>query len=185
MEHRLGFLTQAEGDALYAEVFVAVDWRPGYYSFGNGKGAAKVTQATPRLLGAMKAPGVSAPTYTITDFTSWTPLMLVLKQRLEDHTGQTFAYAQLNLYRDGNDNIGWHSDREVLPGDSIVSLSLGAARQFCLRLKADHKAKKKITLHHGDLLIMDYATATRDYEHTVPKDKRPVGPRISITFRNR
>ena len=37
----------------------------------------------------------------------------------------------MNLYRDGNDHIGFHADSET--NDVIASISLGATRRFLLR----------------------------------------------------
>jgi alkylated DNA repair dioxygenase AlkB len=43
-----------------------------------------------------------------------------------------------NLYRDGNDTMGWHSDDEPELGAQpiIASLSLGATRKFVLKSRA-------------------------------------------------
>lgn len=179
MDHRPKYLSAAEANQLYDEVMAAVDWVAGQYTF-SGK-----TQRTPRLLGAMKDKGESTPYYKVTGFVPWTPLMRQLKERLEQETGIVFRYAQLNLYRDGRDYIGWHADREVQPGDHVVSVSLGATRRFIFRRKDKHSDKKEFSLRSGDLFIMNHATSTRDLEHTVPVESRPTGPRISATFRDK
>jgi alkylated DNA repair dioxygenase AlkB len=115
----------------------------------------------------------------------WTPLLLTLKQRIERVTAARFNSVLLNLYRDGNDSVGWHSDneRELGPEPLIASLSLGQTRTFHLK----HKRRKdlpvlKIELTHGCLLVMQGATQ-RNYVHAVPKSAKPMLPRINLTFR--
>jgi alkylated DNA repair dioxygenase AlkB len=113
----------------------------------------------------------------------WTPLLLDLKQRIESVAATRFNSVLLNLYRDGNDSVGWHSDDEAGLGPVIASLSLGQSRNFHLR----HKRRKdlplqKIELTHGCLLLMAGATQ-RNYVHAVPKSAKAMLPRINLTFR--
>ncbi len=60
---------------------------------------------------------------------AWTPLLQGVRQRLERETGHRFNGVLLNLYRDGGDAMGWHSDDEGELGRNpvVASLSLGAA----------------------------------------------------------
>lgn len=113
----------------------------------------------------------------------WTPLLLDLKQRIESVVAARFNSVLLNLYRDGTDSVGWHSDDERGLGPVIASLSLGQTRTFHLR----HKRRKdlplqKIELAHGCLLIMSGPTQ-RNYVHAVPKSAKAMQPRINLTFR--
>ena len=93
-----------------------------------------------------------------------------------------------NGYRDGNDSMGWHSDDEpeLGPNPCIASLSLGAERAFLLRPRKPDAAGKRpsarLVLAHGSLLVMRGASQAR-YQHCLPKTRRPVGPRINLTFR--
>lgn len=52
-------------------------------------------------------------------------------------TGIEFNSLAANLYRDGHDSIGWHSDDEPIMGKTpvIASLSFGDERVFELRKK--------------------------------------------------
>lgn len=52
-------------------------------------------------------------------------------------SGRSFNSLLCNLYRDGHDSIGWHSDDEASLGAEpvIASLSLGDTRVFSLRKK--------------------------------------------------
>src|SRR5262245_24643700 len=40
----------------------------------------------------------------------WTPLLLELKTHAERASGERFNAAIVQLYRDGNDGVNWHSD---------------------------------------------------------------------------
>ena len=104
--------------------------------------------------------------------------------RLWDRTGIKFNTALGNLYRDGKDSVAWHSDDEpdLGPDPIIASLSLGATRRFLLRRKDNHKEVKVYELTHGSLLLMTGSTQAY-WEHTIPKTRHRVGPRINLTFR--
>ena len=72
----------------------------------------------------------------------WTDLLREIKRRIEDCTDETFNAVFLNLYRDHNDSMGFHSDDEKELGKNpvIASLTFGATRVF--RLK--HKFNKEL-----------------------------------------
>ena len=42
----------------------------------------------------------------------WTPLLLVVRERLEALLGTGFDYVFVNRYRDGRDSVAWHGDHE-------------------------------------------------------------------------
>ena len=90
----------------------------------------------------------------------------------------------LNLYRNGNDRMGWHSDNEpeLNPKMSIASLSLGSSRDFFFR-ENNTKNKRTLLLRSGDLLIMD-PLCQRDWQHSVPIRKKVLDLRINLTFRS-
>ncbi len=115
----------------------------------------------------------------------WTPALADIRARLEAALGIPFNSVLCNLYRDGADSMGWHSDDEASlgPRPVIASLSLGATRRFLLR----HRRRRELgpvdlPVAHGDLLLMAGDTQ-RHWQHAVPKTRRPVGPRINLTFR--
>lgn len=114
----------------------------------------------------------------------WSKNLLKLKEKTESITGVTFTHALLNLYRDGNDGVSWHRDKERHWGTDpvIASLSLGAARLFQLRYSENRQIVKSIELKPGSLLIMKGASQ-RCWEHRIPKTTKRVGPRLNITFR--
>jgi len=114
----------------------------------------------------------------------FTPLLKDLKKRVEFETGEAFTTVLLNLYRDGNDSNGWHSDDEKELGTNpvIASVSLGANRKFNLRHKKDSSLKASIELEHGSLLLMK-GTTQHYWKHQLPKSIRVHDPRINLTFR--
>ncbi len=99
-------------------------------------------------------------------------------------TGYTFTHCLANLYRDGNDSMGWHADDEKELGTNpiIASLSLGAVRNFQLKHKKTPELKHAIPLAHGSLLIMKDSTQ-EFWKHQLPKTKKTLDPRINLTFR--
>jgi len=117
----------------------------------------------------------------------WTDALADLRQRAEQACEARFNSVLANLYRDGQDAMGWHSDDEpeLGPRPVIASVSLGAERRFCLRPRAKDAARRPvqgIELPHGSLLRMAGETQ-RHYQHALPRTKTPAGPRINLTFR--
>ena len=114
---------------------------------------------------------------------AWTKELSELKQIVEEYGGIKFNSCLLNLYHNGNEGMGWHSDDEEPLGKSntIASLSFGAERKFSFK----HKQTKQIVslvLEHGSLLIMKDATQS-NWLHSLPKSKNITQPRINLTFR--
>ena len=107
-----------------------------------------------------------------------------IKKRIEAAVLHNFTTCLLNLYRDGKDSNGWHSDdeKELGPNPVIASLSLGATRIFKFREKANTKNVHKIALAPGSLLLMKERTQHL-WQHQIPKTSKPTGTRINLTFR--
>ena len=114
----------------------------------------------------------------------WSPLLLDLKQRIEQVAGTEFNSVLINLYRDGQDSNGWHADNEpeLGPEPVIASLSLGSVRRFRLRNNADKKQTISLDLPSGSLLLMAGKTQ-QSWQHCITKTTRVVEPRINLTFR--
>jgi len=108
------------------------------------------------------------------------PNFKLVTKKIEKLTNKQFSYAVLNFYRDGNDYVGYHADRET--NGIVVSVSLGATRRFILRHKIKENQKHTFLLEDGDVLVLNEAAIKGVYKHSVPKMAN-VGPRISITFR--
>jgi len=114
---------------------------------------------------------------------AWTKELSELKQIVEELAVIKFNSCLLNLYHNGNEGMGWHSDDEKPLGkkNTIASLSFGAERKFSFK----HKQTKQIVslvLEDGSLLIMKGATQS-NWLHSLPKSKNITQPRINLTFR--
>lgn len=113
----------------------------------------------------------------------WPGSLVALRSRLHRDLRARFNSVLANLYRDGNDAMGWHSDdeRELGLDPLIASVSLGATRRFKLRAR-NGEARLDVDLPHGSLLVMAGATQAL-YRHALPRTRRTVGARINLTFR--
>ena len=129
--------------------------------------------------------GDAAYTYSGTRFEPhpWPAALDRVRERLERELDAGFNSVLANLYRDGNDRLGFHRDSEpeLGPEPLIASISLGATRRFRLRERKG-RGSYGIDLEHGSLLVMAGATQ-RNWLHAVPPTARVVGPRINLTFR--
>ena len=169
-----------QGKQLYRELLANLPWRQDSITiFGK-------THPIPRLQVWMGDPDTN---YQYSGLklapTPWCEKVLLIKQQIESTCGHHFNSVLINLYRNGQDSNGWHSDDEPELGENpvIASFSLGATRRFRLR----HKYQKELPGHSldlssGSLLIM--AGGMQKYwQHSLPKTAKPVQPRINLTFR--
>src|SRR5690242_18120527 len=157
-----GWLAPAEADALLAELLTAIPWENHRIRmFGR-------EVASPRLSCWIGDPGASY-VYSRTRFEPqpWPAALADLRTRVERACDTTFNSVLANLYRDGSDAMGWHSDDEPELGAApvIASLSLGAPRRFVFRPKGRRGAATlELALPHGSLLRMGGATQQL-YQH--------------------
>lgn len=178
IEYRPNFYTAEESDRLFDSLLGSTDWRQDTITV-YGK-----AHLTPRLTSWI---GESWMDYSYSNHTmkaqAWSPLLLAIKQKIEDATGDSFNSVLLNYYRDGKDSNGWHSDDEPELGHEpvIASLSLGAPRDFHLRHKRDKSISHKMSLGQGSLLMMRGRTQAC-WQHHIPK-RAKTGARINLTFR--
>ena len=126
----------------------------------------------------MRYSGISLPPL------DWHPSLLSLRQQLQADLGQTFNSVLANLYRNGNDSMGWHADNEKELGERpfIASLSLGQARRFSFKPRFDGAKRVDLVLNHGDMLTMGGDTQEH-WHHAIPKTKEEIGARINLTYR--
>ena len=90
----------------------------------------------------------------------------------------------VNLYVDGNDSIGDHSDDEASLGkEGVISIASGATRKFRIRDKSSRKIVKDIEMEHGMILQMN-GDFQKEFTHGIPVEKRIKDSRISFTFRH-
>ncbi|WP_252176747.1 alpha-ketoglutarate-dependent dioxygenase AlkB [Endozoicomonas sp. 4G] len=172
-----------DGESFYQQLLSGIQWRQDQITlFGK-------TFDVPRLQAWYGDQGMTYR-YSGLELTPepWTPVLRALKARVEQACHGSFNTVLLNLYRDGNDSNGWHSDDEAELGEHpvIASLSLGQERRFRLKHK---QGKSKgiqplsLDLPSGSLLVMSGPTQ-RCWQHCIPKTSRDVLPRINLTFRN-
>lgn len=114
----------------------------------------------------------------------WTEVLLEIKTCLQMRLGVEFNSVLANLYRNGQDSMGWHADNEPELGEKpvIASVSFGVVRKFCLRHKKQ-KTAFTIPLRHGSVLLM-HGETQHYWKHALPKMKRVDEPRINLTFRS-
>lgn len=113
----------------------------------------------------------------------FSPRLSALRLLVEEATHHSFNSVLMNLYRDGNDSMGWHADDEPELGSEpvIASLSLGCIRKFRFRHR-ETKETIDVELEPGSLVIMS-GLSQACWVHDVPKSKRVTAPRINLTFR--
>ncbi len=114
---------------------------------------------------------------------TWNEPLLKIKHSIENYTKASYNACLLNLYHDGNEGMGWHSDdeKEIMPNSSIASLSLGAERKFSFKNKVT-KETISIVLENGSLLEMK-GNIQKNWWHAMPKTSKVSKPRINLTFR--
>ncbi len=181
LDYDPAFLASAEADRFLAELVAGLAWEQKKIRiFGR-------SVSSPRLSAWYGDPGAR---YTYSGLTleplPWVEPLLAIKQRIETASGCAFNGVLANLYRDGADSMGWHSDdeRDLGPNPVIASLTLGAKRRFLLRPKHAEKGSEpgELELGHGSLLLMR-GGLQRDWKHSVPKTSRAVGTRINLGYR--
>lgn len=120
-----------------------------------------------------------------TDARSVPPLLAEICRLLSGRYQVSFDSVWVNLYRDGQDSVAWHGDRNrhVMDHPMVATVSLGARRRFLLRRRGSSRIEHELSPGAGDLVVMGGA-CQHDWEHTVPKTARPVGPRMAVTIRH-
>lgn len=176
-------LSVPEADRLLAALLSAVDWeRKEIRIFGR-------RVPSPRWTAWYGDPGACYHYSGLSlEPLPWIDPLLEVRKRVEDASDCLFNGVLLNLYRDGRDSMGWHSDDEADLGrdPTLASLSVGAERRFLLRRKQRDTRARRETLEilpgHGSLLLMR-GSLQRDWQHSVPRTRRAVEPRINLSFR--
>lgn len=171
--------TQEKSDEYFNQLFAEIRWKQEPIKiFGK-----EVMQ--PRLTAWY---GDNDKPYTYSGLTMeayhWIHPLMEIKSTADEYSDAESTSALLNLYRNGNDGLGWHRDNEKVlgPTPTVASISLGVPRIFQLRNYHDKKVGISLELQPGSLLIMRGETQ-RNWEHRVPKSKKIHGARINITFR--
>jgi alkylated DNA repair dioxygenase AlkB len=116
---------------------------------------------------------------------AWLPELQLVRERLQNEFDCRLNSVLANLYRHGQDSMGWHSDDEpeLGPRPAIASISLGATRRFSFKAKTPNAKAQHLELPHGSLLLM-LGDTQKNYRHALAKTAKPVGERINLTYRN-
>lgn len=180
LEYREHFLDPKEADQLKKHLLSTVPWKQRTQKMYDK------TVLTPRLTAWYSDKKIFEPADNTSDTNPWTPELISLKERVEKEFGYQFNGVLLNLYRDHNDSVAWHRDKESKYGKRpiIASISLGQTRNFDFRKVDHHQSKYSLPLPHGSLLIMK-GDLQEHWEHRIAKSSIPMKERINLTFRLR
>jgi len=138
-------------------------------------------------------------------------VVLEMGQALGRYYGTSFRSISFALYRDGQDSVTWHRDRDLQDyAESLIAVvSLGGPRRFAVRpyalagplgpyappLPIESQADEipdgitkprrscSFSVGWGDVLVMGGA-CQRTWEHSVPKVAH-AEPRLAIMYRER
>ena len=114
------------------------------------------------------------------------PLSSNLKKLLDTINKQfntDFNGILINLYKDGNDYIGSHSDDEKgLSNGNVVSISFGEPRTFRIRDKVTKKIIQDIKTEPYQIIHMG-GDFQNEFTHEIPIQKKVKCERYSFTFR--
>jgi len=113
----------------------------------------------------------------------WNDTLKAIKDKVEKASGETYNSCLLNLYHNGEEGMGWHTDneKELKKEGAIASVSFGAVRKFAFKHKKTQE-KVELTLDNGSLLVMKGTTQSH-WLHRLPPSKKITTPRINLTFR--
>jgi alkylated DNA repair dioxygenase AlkB len=174
-----GFLAPGQADLLLERLLRLPDWEQlRLRMFGREVEA-------PRLTAWYGDPGASyAYSGVVHEPRPWPECLVALRASLRAALEVPFNSVLANLYRDGRDSIGWHSDDERELGEQpvIASVSLGARRRFLLRQRGAGTESVGLELEHGSLFAM-WGSTQRRWKHRVPRSARCHEPRVNLTFR--
>ncbi|MDD2723364.1 MAG: alpha-ketoglutarate-dependent dioxygenase AlkB [Methylovulum sp.] len=173
-----GFFDAAESARLYQQLLHGQDWPDNRYIVAGRQ------FILPRLQTWHADPGIRySYSNNLLETRPWTPLLSEIRARVESYLNFQFNSVLVNLYRNGEDYVGWHSDNEPELGGQplIASLSLGEERPLQFRHKQSSDFGQ-VLLRSGSLLVMQ-----PDFQHlwlhSVPIDPNVTVGRINLTFR--
>ncbi|UMQ41565.1 alpha-ketoglutarate-dependent dioxygenase AlkB [Chryseobacterium sp. Y16C] len=178
LEYKENFLSREEADFLKNLLLKNTPWEQRTQKMYDK------TVLTPRLTAWFSDNSSSDLDGNVSGAHPWTPELFSLKEKIEKEFGYQFNGVLLNLYRDNNDSVAWHRDKESRYGKRpvIASISLGQTRNFDFRKKDHHRSKYSLPLPHGSLLIMK-GDLQENWEHRIAKSNFFMKERINLTFR--
>ncbi len=172
------FFAEGRARELYAKLSDELEWRQDQiHIYGRA-----IT--IPRLQAFIAEPGLKYTYSGLTlEGTGFSPVLAAIQTEIARRLGVHFNAVLANLYRNGEDTMGWHSDDELElgPDPIIASVTLGAERSFKFRPK-NGGPSWGIELPNGSLLLMGTGVQSR-WQHSVPRRARCQDARINLTFR--
>ncbi len=172
------WLDQSYTTELFNNLLTGIEWeQPSIKIYGK-------TYLVPRLSSFIANQGIS---YSYSGIThrgkGWPDFLLPFLDKVKKFCKVDFNGCLLNLYRDGEDSMGWHADneKELDLTMNIASISLGAKRDFFFK-KTSNLEKVHLQIGDGDLLIME-PNCQLYWLHSLPKRKNINKVRINLTFR--
>jgi alkylated DNA repair dioxygenase AlkB len=172
------FLSSAESTKYFAQLNEETPWEmPEIVMFGKKYPQAGLSTWFTNTKVSYVYSGITRAPHAMT------PLLNDVMNACALASGAEYNSVLVNLYRDGNDSVSWHSDNEEINGSepTIASVSLGETRRFDLRHK-DSGETVRVDLEDGSLLVMS-GLSQHCWVHQIAKTKTKVGPRINLTFR--
>ncbi len=173
------FLSEEKADYYYNTLLKTIPWQQGEVKvFGKVYAQPRLTSLHGNILNSYTYSGLTLQPLPMTG--ALLELLNLIK-KVSDHD---YNCVLLNLYRNGSDSNGWHADNEKELGKhpQIASFSFGGSRFFHFKHRHIKEQRHKIELHHGSLLLMERAMQEH-WLHQIPKTKKPIEPRINLTFR--
>ena len=106
-----------------------------------------------------------------------------ITRTVNEALGTNYNTILMNVYKNGNDYISQHQDKETgwADGTDFSTVAFGNPRHFVLVNKNSGNRHK--ILHEQGYAIQLPPPMNRDWTHGIPKAGRTVGMRISLTFR--
>jgi alkylated DNA repair dioxygenase AlkB len=172
------FLSSAESTKYFAQLNEETPWEmPEIVMFGKKYPQAGLSTWFTNTKVSYVYSGITRAPHAMT------PLLNDVMNACALASGAEYNSVLVNLYRDGNDSVSWHSDNEEINGSepTIASVSIGATRRFDLRHKESGETVR-VDLEDGSLLVMS-GLSQLCWVHQIAKTKTKVGPRINLTFR--
>jgi alkylated DNA repair dioxygenase AlkB len=179
IRYHQNFLSNQESNYYFDTFSSKIPWQQEEVKvFGKIYAQPRLTSLHSKTMTTYKYAGLTLQPQPMT-----TELLSIL-ERVESICNHEFNCVLLNLYRDGSDSNGWHADNEKELGvhPQIASISFGSNRFFHFKHRSIESENYKIELHHGSLLLME-GPMQEYWLHQIPKTKKPLSPRINLTFR--
>jgi len=173
-----GFYGAAECERIYRHFLDEHQWPDNRYAVAGRQ------FVLPRLQTWHADPGIFySYSNNLLQTRAWSPLLSEIRADVESALNFSFNSVLVNLYRNGDDYVGWHSDNEPELGGQpfIASLTFGAERQFEFRHKKSAE-NGRVLLRSGTLLIMQ-PNFQHHWLHSVPIDQNVTEGRVNLTFR--